>query len=85
MSFYVYLVECSDKSLYCGYTINIQNRIKDHNFGNKGAKYTKNRRPVKLVYSEEFSSKNEALKREYRLKKLSRNEKLDLIMSKSLT
>lgn len=76
--YYTYLVCCSDDSLYCGYTTDLKKRIKNHNLG-KGAKYTKGRRPVILVYHEEFLSKEEALRRERQIKKLSRKEKLDLI------
>ncbi|MDD3160037.1 MAG: GIY-YIG nuclease family protein [Candidatus ainarchaeum sp.] len=79
--FFVYFVKCKDNTLYCGYTNNLENRIKIHNLG-KGAKYTKKRLPVKLVYFEEFESKSEALKREYKLKQLKRLDKLNLINSK---
>ena len=75
---YVYILECSDKTLYCGWTNNLEKRISAHNSGN-GAKYTKPRRPVKLVYYEEFENKNDALKRECAIKKLSRNKKQKLI------
>ena len=79
MSFYVYLLLCNDKSLYCGYTNNLDSRIYEHNNSPKGAKYTKARRPVTLVYFEEFDEKVNALKREFALKKLSRKQKIDLI------
>lgn len=75
---YVYIVECSDGTLYTGWTTNIENRLKAHNSG-KGAKYTKVRIPVKLRYSETYEGKSEALKREYAIKKLSRAKKLKLI------
>ena len=75
---YTYIVKCSDKTLYTGWTNNLEKRLKDHNAG-KGAKYTKSRLPVELVYYETFSSKEEAMRREYALKKLSRKEKLKLI------
>ncbi|MDR1272478.1 MAG: GIY-YIG nuclease family protein [Clostridiales Family XIII bacterium] len=75
---YVYIARCADGTLYTGYTVDISKRAKAHNEG-KGAKYTKSRRPVKIVYSEEFNSKSEALKREAAIKKLSREEKLALI------
>lgn len=75
---YVYLLLCKDNTLYCGYTNNLVHRIKIHNLG-KGAKYTKTRRPVRLVYYESFSSKSPALKREYKIKQLTRDEKLKLI------
>ena len=79
MLFYVYILECSDKSLYCGYTNNLEKRLLDHNYAKSGAKYTKARRPVKLLYSESFENKSEALKRELEIKKLTRVEKLKLI------
>ena len=76
--FYVYILECSDNTLYTGYTTNIDNRLKCHNAG-KGAKYTRSRLPVKLVYTEEFKTKKEAMSREWRIKRLNRREKLKLI------
>lgn len=78
MKHHTYLLKCSDNTLYCGYTNDIDNRIKVHNSG-KGAKYTKTRLPTELVYLESFDTKSEALKREWAIKKLSRNEKLKLI------
>jgi len=78
--FFVYFVECRDKSFYCGYTNDLEKRIDLHNQG-KGAKYTQKRRPVRLVYSEEFETKSEAMKREYALKQLTRREKEGLIYS----
>lgn len=75
---YVYIVKCNDDSLYTGYTNDPSRRIAEHNSGT-GAKYTRGRGPVKLVYLEEFSNKSEAMKREYEIKQLSRPEKLDLI------
>lgn len=74
---FVYLLECSDGTLYCGITNNLEKRIKVHNSG-KGAKYTKTRVPVKLYYYEELSDKSSASKREWRIKKLSRTQKLQL-------
>ena len=76
--FYVYLLECRDGSFYCGYTTDVQKRLLTHNSG-KGAKYTKSRLPVKLVYSEECETKSDALKREAAIKKLKRYQKLELI------
>lgn len=76
--FYVYILKCNDNSLYTGYTVNLERRIEAHNKG-LGAKYTRGRLPVEIVYQEVFSSKSEAIKREIELKKLSRLEKLDLI------
>ena len=75
--FYTYILECSDRTLYCGYTTNIEKRVEIHNQG-KGAKYTKSRLPVRLVYFEEFETKSMALKRECAIKKLKREEKLKL-------
>ena len=77
-AYYVYLVKCSDDTLYCGYTTNVEKRIATHNKG-KGAKYTRARRPVSLVYNECFETKNEALRREIQIKKMTRKEKLYLI------
>ena len=78
MKHFVYIVVCKNEELYTGYTIDIDKRVETHNSG-KGAKYTKTRLPVKLVYSEQFENKSEALKREYKIKSLSRIEKLKLI------
>ena len=75
---YTYLVCCRDGSLYCGWTNRLDERIKAHNKG-KGAKYTRCRRPVKLVYYEEYDTKEEAMKRESAIKRLSRGKKLELI------
>lgn len=74
----VYIVECNDGTLYTGYTNNLIQRIKKHNTG-KGAKYTKGRLPVKLLHYEVHDSKSDAMKREYAIKQMSRQEKLDLI------
>ena len=75
---FVYIVRCSDNSLYTGYTNNIEVRINKHNAG-KGAKYTKTRRPVVLVYQEMYETKSEALRREYEIKTFTRQRKLKLI------
>ncbi|AUJ53003.1 MULTISPECIES: GIY-YIG nuclease family protein [Staphylococcus] len=75
---FVYIVRCSDNSLYTGYTNNIEVRINKHNAG-KGAKYTKIRRPVVLVYQEMYDTKSEALRREYEIKTFTRQRKLKLI------
>lgn len=76
---YIYILECSDKTLYTGYTNDLENRLKAHNEG-KGAKYTKSRLPVKMVYSETFDDKKEAMSREWFIKhRLTREEKLELI------
>ena len=78
---YTYIVECSDGTLYTGWTNNLEKRLEAHNAG-KGAKYTKARRPVKLVYQEQFETKEEAMSREYHIKQLGRKEKLKLIQEK---
>ncbi|TJX13867.1 GIY-YIG nuclease family protein [Tissierella creatinini] len=75
---YVYIVRCIDDTLYTGYTIDMEKRIKAHNKGN-GAKYTRGRLPVKLCFYEEYDTKSEAMRREYKIKHLSRKKKLDLI------
>lgn len=75
---YTYIVKCADSTLYTGWTNDLDKRIKAHNSG-KGAKYTKTRRPVKLVYYEEYETKNEAMSREYAIKNLTRKEKEILI------
>ncbi|MDA8639646.1 GIY-YIG nuclease family protein [Flavobacteriaceae bacterium] len=79
IEWWVYLVICSDGSLYTGITTNVERRISEHNTSKKGAKYTRNKRPVRLVYSEAQSDRSTASKREYFIKKLSREEKLKLI------
>lgn len=82
---YVYILECADKTLYTGWTVNLDNRIKVHNNG-KASKYTRARLPVKLVYSEVYEEKVSAQRREWQIKQMSRQEKLKLIESqKSLT
>ncbi|MGO1579977.1 MAG: GIY-YIG nuclease family protein [Peptoniphilaceae bacterium] len=78
MPYYVYILECNDKSLYTGYTNNLEKRIKAHNL-KKGAKYTKGRTPVYLKYFESFENKSDALKREYQIKTLKKSQKLALI------
>jgi len=76
-----YIVECRGGELYCGYSNNVEKRVSNHNKG-CGAKYTKTRLPVKLVYTECFDSKSEAMKREYQIKQLTRQQKLKLIREK---
>ena len=75
---YTYLVECADGTLYCGWTNHLEERIEAHNAG-RGAKYTKSRRPVALVYYETFATKQEAMRREWEVKRLSRKEKQKLV------
>ena len=75
---YTYILECKDGTYYTGWTNHLEKRLKEHNEG-KGAKYTKARTPVKLLYYEEFDSKEEAMKREYAIKQMKRKEKEKLI------
>ena len=75
---YTYILKCSDETLYTGWTNDLEKRINVHNAG-KGAKYTKNRRPVELAYYEEFATKEEAMSREYAIKQLTRRKKEELI------
>ncbi|HZG60903.1 MAG TPA: GIY-YIG nuclease family protein [Anoxybacillus sp.] len=76
---YFYVVECSDGSYYAGYINNLSARIRRHNEG-KGAKYTRSRTPVKLIFSRKYPTKREALQAEYRFKQLSRKEKEQFII-----
>jgi len=75
---YVYILRCSDDSLYCGWTTDLEHRVAAHNNGS-GAKYTRSRRPVVLVYTEQYEDKGAALSREWHIKRMRRNEKLELI------
>jgi len=77
---WVYLVKCADNSLYCGVTIDTKRRLDEHNNDDKkGAKYTKTRRPVQLVFKQSQLNRSEACKEEARIKKLTRKQKLELI------
>ena len=76
--YYAYMLLCSDGSIYSGYTVNLEKRILSHNKG-KGAKYTRSRLPVKLVYYEIFNTKAEAMKKEAALKRLSHMDKIKMI------
>lgn len=78
---YTYILRCADDTLYCGWTNDLQKRLAAHNAGT-ASKCTRSRRPVELVYYEEFATKQEAMRREYHIKRLSRQEKLELINSK---
>ena len=78
MAYYTYIVRCSDDSLYTGYTNDLDNRIEAHNEG-RGAKYTRGRGPVELVYFEEHPTKEEAMSREWHIKRLTRSEKEKII------
>lgn len=81
--FYTYILKCNDNTLYTGYTNNITDRILTHNSG-KGAKYTRGRTPVQLVYLEEYKDKITAQRREREIKKLTRKAKLKLIQNKEV-
>ena len=82
--YFVYILECSDHTFYTGITTNLDRRVKEHNTSKIGAKYTKVRRPVKLIYSQEFNNRSAASIEESRIKKLSRTEKLNLIIEETL-
>lgn len=77
---FVYLLECADNTLYAGVTKDLERRVDEHNDDDKkGAKYTRNRRPVSLVYSESFDEKNAAYRREWEFKQMTRKQKLALL------
>lgn len=76
--YFVYIVECSDGTLYTGITTDLERRLMEHNHSNKGAKYTRARRPVVLVHQERAENRSEASKREHSIKKMSRQEKRKL-------
>ena len=78
---YTYILKCKDGSLYTGWTNDLEQRVAAHNTG-KGAKYTKARRPVELVYFEKFETKEQAMKREYAIKQMARKDKLELVRRK---
>ena len=79
-AYYTYILRCRDNSLYTGYTDNVEKRLATHNDG-KGAKYTRGRLPVGLVYCEEFPDRSAAIKREIEIKKLTKAKKEELILS----
>ena len=74
---YTYMLQCKDGTYYIGYTNDLKKRVKAHNEG-KGAKYTKGRGPVELVYYEEYEEKSQAMRREWEMKRLSRSQKEEL-------
>ena len=82
MSNYTYILKCSDNSLYCGWINNLEKRLASHNAGT-ASKYTRTRRPVELVYFEEFETKQEAMSREFHIKRMTRGEKMRLIETKT--
>lgn len=78
--YYLYILRCSDNSLYCGQTNNLERRVQEHNSDKfKSAKYTKGRRPVKLVYFEKYRTLSKVLKRELKIKKMTKEKKEVLI------
>ena len=83
--YFTYILRCADGSLYCGWTTNLEKRVDAHNgLVTGGAKYTKGRRPVTLVYYESFRQKQEAQSREYAIKRLNKAQKLRLIASATM-
>lgn len=76
--YYIYILECSDKTLYTGITTDLERRIIEHNSSPLWAKYTKSRRPVKLLYFEEYENRSWASKREIEIKKLTKKQKIEL-------
>jgi len=77
--YYLYIIRCADDTLYTGIAKDLTQRIEEHNTSPKGAKYTRTRRPVTLVYSEEYGDRSTASKREYVVKKMTRLQKLALV------
>lgn len=77
--YYLYILLCADDTLYTGVTNDLKRRVEEHNEGKIGAKYTKGRRPVRLLYSKKFKNKQLAMKEECKIKKLSRNKKFKFI------
>ena len=76
---FLYVVRCGDDTLYTGVTTDLNRRVNEHNTSKRGAKYTKTRRPVNLIWSNKYNNRSEAQSAEYSFKKLSRKEKLDII------
>lgn len=83
MSYWVYIIQCGDDSLYTGITTDVERRLKEHQMG-IGAKYTRGRGPLRVVYREACADKSTALRREYAIKQLTRKEKELLISAKSI-
>ena len=76
---YMYVVECADGTFYTGITTNLTRRLNEHNYGSRGAKYTRSRRPVKLRFTQEWPNHSKALKEEYKFKNLTRKQKKEII------
>jgi len=82
MNWYVYIVRCADDSLYTGITLDVNRRVMEHNTSNtKGSKSLRGKRPVTLVYTEKYSSRSKASAREFDIKHMTRDEKLELILT----
>lgn len=79
--YYLYILECADKTLYAGITTDLERRLFEHNNAKSGAKYTSARRPVKIVFSRKIKDRSAALKEEMRIKKMKRDQKIELIKS----
>lgn len=77
--YYIYILECKDRTLYTGITIDVQRRFKEHSLG-KGGAYTRSRKAKRVLYTEKFKTRSGALKREYEVKNFSRNKKLALFL-----
>ena len=77
--YYLYILQCADDTLYTGITTDLERRVEEHNSSLLGAKYTRGRRPVKLVYNEKYETRSEATREEMRLKKLTKDQKLQLL------
>lgn len=77
--YYLYILECADKTLYTGITVDLERRVKEHNSSRLGAQYTYSRRPVKIVYTKKYRNHSLALKAEMAIKKLSRDQKIKLV------
>lgn len=82
--YYTYILRCGDDTLYTGFTTDLEHRLQTHNAG-KGAKYTKARLPVEMIYHEEYPTKEEAMRREAAIKKLTRKQKIELIKNRTKT
>ena len=78
-TWYMYVVECADGTLYTGITTDLSRRINEHNYGSRGAKYTRSRRPVRLKLTDECDNHSNALRKELKFKKLTRKQKKEII------
>lgn len=77
--YFLYILKCADATLYTGITTDLNRRIIEHNTSEKWAKYTRYRRPVEIIYSEQFENRSDASKREYAIKKMTKQQKEELI------